>query len=95
MNIGSAIKQIRKQKGLSQKDLAEKCNLSVNALCQIETNSAFPQKSTIKSVCDALEIPSSYLLFFSISDEDIPADKRKIFNALSGTIKELLVEDLK
>lgn len=92
MNIGSAIKALRKQKGYSQKDLAEKCQISVNALCQIEKNSSFPQKSTIKRICDELQIPTSYLLFFSISEEDIPEDKRKVFNALSGTIRELLLD---
>lgn len=77
MNIGSAIKTLRKNKGFSQKDFAVKCDLSSNALCQIETNSAFPQKGTIKRICDELSIPVSYLLFFSINDEDIPEDKKK------------------
>lgn len=92
MNIGTAIKVIRKKKGYSQKELAEKCEISVNALCQIESNSSFPQKSTIKKICEELQVPTSYLLFFSISDEDIPEDKRKVFNALSGTIKDLLLD---
>lgn len=94
MNIGSAIKTLRKQKGISQKELAEKCNISVNALCQIEVNNTFPQKSTIQKVCEVLEIPSSYLLFFSISDEDIPEEKRFVFNTLSSTIKDLLIQDI-
>jgi XRE family transcriptional regulator, regulator of sulfur utilization len=94
MNIGSAIKILRKKKGISQKDFADKCEISVNALCQIEVNNSFPQKSTIHKVCEVLEIPTSYLLFFSISDEDIPEDKRFIFNTLSSTIKDLLIQDI-
>jgi XRE family transcriptional regulator, regulator of sulfur utilization len=95
MNLGTAIKILRKQRGLSQKELAEKCELSVNALCQIETNTSFPQKNTIKRICEELKIPTSYLLFFSIDEEDIPEDKRKIFNTLGGTIKQLLLDDVK
>lgn len=94
MDIGSAIKLLRKQKGISQKELAERCGMSVNALCQIELNNTFPQKSTIQKICQVLGVPASYLLFFSISDEDIPADKRMVFNTLSSAIKDVLIQDL-
>lgn len=94
MDIGTAIKNIRKRKGYSQKDLANRCNLSVNALCQIENNSSFPQKTTIKKICDVLEIPTSYLLFFSISEEDIPEENRKTFQTLSSAIKDILIQDM-
>lgn len=93
MTIGNAIKEIRKRKGYSQKDFAKLCNLSTNALCQIELDATFPQKNTIATICEALEIPQSYLLFFSISEEDIPENKREVFNALSSTIKNILVSE--
>jgi len=93
MNLGSAIKLIRKEKGLSQKELAEKCALSVNAMSQIEMNATFPQKGTISRICEVLEIPVSYLLFFSINEDDVPEEKRKTFNALNTAIKELLLEN--
>ncbi len=92
MNIGTAIKTIRKEKRLGQKDLANKCGLSVNALSQIETNAAFPHKNTIQKIAEALEVPTSYLLFFSISDEDVPAEKRDIFKTLNAAIKSILID---
>lgn len=91
MDIGNAIKTLRKNNGLSQKQLAEMCEISVNALCQIENDQTFPHKSTIKKICDALEVPTSYLLFFSITDEDVPADKRDFFNSLNPAIKSVLL----
>ncbi len=91
MNIGSAIKELRKKHGYTQKDFAELCDISTNALCQIELNNAFPQKSTINKVCEVLEIPQSYLLFYALSEEDIPKDKKEIFNALSKPLKEILL----
>lgn len=94
MNIGNAIKVLRKKKGYSQKQLADMCGISVNALCQIEVNNSFPQKATIKSLCEALNIPTSYLLFFCISDEDIPEDKRQIFNTVGKSLKDLLLQGL-
>ena len=95
MNIGTAIKILRKQKGLSQKDLNEKTGISINALSLIETNATFPQKGTIKSICEVLEIPVSYLLFFAISEEDIPENKRLAFKSLNQAIKSVLLDDIK
>lgn len=94
MNIGTAIKTLRKQKGIGQTELAEKCNLSVNAISQIERNTSFPQKGTINNICEALEIPVSYLLYFSITDEDLPSDKKPVFNALDSAIKSLLLDSI-
>jgi len=92
MNIGSAIKLVRKEKGLSQKDLAAKSGLSVNALSQIEINATFPQKSTISRLCEVLDVPVAYLLFFSIDESDVPEEKRRTFNTLNTAIKDLLLD---
>lgn len=93
MDIGSAIKSIRTRKKITQKDLAAKCGISANALCSIEKNVSFPTKETIKRICDALQIPVSYLLFFSITEEDVPKEKQGIFNALKEPIQKVLIED--
>lgn len=92
MNLGTAVKILRKEKGVSQKELASSCDISVNALSQIELNSSFPQKNTINKICTALGIPVSYLLFFSINEEDVPAQNRATFNSLKGVVKHLLLE---
>lgn len=94
MDIGNAIKILRKEKQINQKKLAALSEISVNALCQIENNAAFPQKSTIQRICDALEIPTSYLLLFSISEEDVPKEKRLAFNSLNKAMKSVLIDSL-
>lgn len=93
MNLGTAIKIVRKKKNISQKELANKCGISINALSQIELNESFPQKGTIQKICTELEIPPSYLLFLSISEDDVPEDKKKMFNLLSIPLRQLLLED--
>ena len=93
MDIGNAIKSIRARKKLTQKDLAAKCGISANALCSIEKNTSFPSKETINKICDALEIPVSYLLFFSITEEDVPEEKLGIFNALKEPIQKILIDE--
>lgn len=86
MHVGEAIKSLRKKQGLSQKELAQKCGLSANALCSIEKNSSIPTKESLDRICKALAIPTSYLLFFSVSDEDVPAEKRIAFNAMKAIL---------
>lgn len=95
MEIGTAIKALRKQKGLGQKELAEMCEISINALSQIEINASFPQKSTIRKICEAFEIPMAYLLLFSMSDEDVSEDKKTTFNFLNDALKTVLLDDVK
>lgn len=95
MNIGIAVKSLRKERGLGQKELADKCEISVNALSQIETNSTFPHKKTIDKICSALNIPVSYLLFFSIDKEDIPDEKKEVFEYLNDAVKNVLIDSIK
>lgn len=95
MEIGTAIKTLRKQKGMGQKELADLCDISVNALSQIEINASFPQKGTIKKICEAFNIPVAYLLLFSMSDEDVAEDKKNTFNVLNDALKKVLLEDIR
>jgi transcriptional regulator with XRE-family HTH domain len=90
MEIGKAIIQLRKKKGLTQKDFSIKCGLSNNAVCQIEIGNVFPNKTTIEKMSKVLNVPISYILFFSITVDDVPDDKKQVFNSLSG-LKDLLI----
>lgn len=94
MDLGTAIQAIRKKKRISAKDLAAKCGISANALCCIERNYSFPAKETMKKICKALNIPPAYLLFFSITDEDLPEKSRALFNILESPLREALLQDI-
>ena len=86
MNVGDAIKNIRKNKGLTQKELAQRCGLSANAMCSIEKNESIPTRESIDKICKALDIPMSYLLFFSVTEEELPVEKRTAFKALKAVL---------
>lgn len=94
MDIGNAVKMLRQRKNISQKELSSMCGISANALCSIESGNTFPSKSTITKICDALDIPASYLLLFSISENDIPENKRILYKTLCESIKEDLIQNL-
>jgi len=56
MNIGIVIKEVRKQKGLTQRDLAEHTNLSERTIQRIENNGVEPTFYSLKSIGKVLEI---------------------------------------
>ena len=56
MNIGIVIKEIRKQKGLTQLDLSEHTNLSVRTIQRIEKDEVDPSSYSLKSLSEILEV---------------------------------------
>lgn len=60
--IGDNIKQFRKDKGLSQKELGKKIGLSQQMIAQYESNKREPKLQTLIKIATALEIPIFYLL---------------------------------
>ena len=91
MDLGNAIKAIRKEKKVSRKELAERSDLSITALYNIENNLSFPSKDTIDRLCASLGIPISYLMFYSITEDDVPEEKRDFFKAAVGPMKAFLM----
>lgn len=92
MDIGQAIKELRVKQGMTQGQLAERCGMSTNAICSLETGKAYPPKSTVDKLCEAFGIPQSYLLMASIEEEDIPEDKRVLYRALLEPLRNELLE---
>ena len=93
MNIGQAIVTIRKARKMTQKELAERCAMSQNALVNIEKNRSQPPMKTMKRLQDALSVPKSYILLYSIEDCDIPEDKLKTAKHLLMPLREYLLRD--
>lgn len=91
MELGKAIKEVRKEKKIKKKDLAKMCGISDTALYNIERGVSFPTKNTIDRICQSLNVPESYLLLCSISKEDVPDGKWLAFQVLHNSLKNLLV----
>jgi len=56
MNIGIVIKEVRKQKGLTQLDLSENANLSERTIQRIENDEVEPSFYSLKSIGEILGI---------------------------------------
>ncbi len=55
MNIGENIKRFRKEKGLTQRELGERLNMSQSAIGQFENNTTSPKLETVEKIASALE----------------------------------------
>ena len=56
MTIGERIKKIRLEKGMTQKELAEKCGLFDSAIRRYESGRQNPKIGTVQKIAMALDV---------------------------------------
>lgn len=56
INVGKNIQKLRELKGISQQDLAAKCNFEKSNMSRLEAGRVNPTLSTLEKVANALEI---------------------------------------
>lgn len=93
MDIGQAIRELRKSQGMTQPQLAMRCGMSVNSVCMLETGKHFPSKCTIEKLCRAFGIPQSYFMLSTIEESDIPKEKRVLYRALLKPLRDELISN--
>ena len=92
MDLGNIIKNIRKQKRLTQIEFASLCGITQTYLSQIESNSKEPTLSTLREISEKLKIPLPILFFLSMTEDDVQPNKRKAFEIVSPSVKSLVNE---
>lgn len=92
MNLGETIKKIRKDKGIKQLQLAEDCSITQSYLSNIEANKKEPTLNVLNQISENLSIPLPIIFFLSMDENDVPANKKEIFNTLAPLLKNTLVE---
>lgn len=68
-NIGLRLSQARKEKNLTQEQLAERTSFSVSEISRIETGRNDSPLGTLKKLCDTLDIGLDFLLYDSLSPD--------------------------
>jgi len=63
MELGVKLKSLRKERSFTQKELAQRAGVSVNAISLIEREEISPSVSTLQNLAGALQVKISY--FFS------------------------------
>ena len=92
MNLGTVIKDIRKQRGQTQTEFADSCGIPQTYLSQIENNAKEPNLSTLKEISKNLDLPLPILFYLSLNEDDISPEKRKAFEIINPSVKSLINE---
>ena len=92
MNIGSAIKNIRRQVGMTQAELSEKCNISQTSISQIENGVKNPSTRSIKKICGILEVPESVIYILALQESDVPPSRKNIYKMLFPSIRSMALQ---
>lgn len=90
MNIGQALKKIRKDTTFSQMDWAGKVGISQTYMSQIENGIKTPSLEVIQQYERLSQKPLAIILWHGIEEKDIPKSKKKIYSELKPLIDSLI-----
>ena len=89
MNIGEKIKQLRIKMGLTQEELANRCELSKGFISQVERNLTSPSIATLIDILEALG--DNLKNFFSVGEsEKIVFHKEDMFIQEDNTLNHII-----
>jgi transcriptional regulator with XRE-family HTH domain len=84
MDIGKAIKRVREQQCVTQKELSKRCGISTSGISSMEISRVFTySKKRLIIICEALEIPLALLYLLAMEANDFPKGGVKEVNRLS------------
>ncbi len=86
MTIGENIRRIRKEKGITQKELGERLDMTQSAIGQFENDKTSPKKDTIEKIASALGVKPSELMKGDSIWETLD---KKHSNEIKSTVKYL------
>ena len=90
MKLGKTIREVRFKKGITQKELSIKANISQAYLSLIEKNKKKPSMEVLDKICNVFEVPTSILMLISTDTEDIPESKKKAFDQIFPSIESMM-----
>lgn len=79
--IGNRIRKYRKDRELTQEQLAEKINVSKGRVSNWEQGINRPDADVLADICRALNVSPSELLDVHLSDEDYTDHEKKVITA--------------
>lgn len=94
MTTGNRIRELRKKKGMSQTELAEKIGVSLNTMSKIESDKSDIPSESLKKVSEIFEVSADYLLSGKENSSELSDEEREILDFVrkdkdfSDTIKQ-------
>ena len=68
-NIGQKIVQLRKSKGYTQEELAERAKVNLRTIQRIENDENKPSGNTLKLICEALDTLPTKLIDYGKKED--------------------------
>jgi len=95
MEIGSAIRKIRRDRELRQNDLAVSVGITQAYLSGIEKGNKNPSTEVLNKIANYFKIPLAIIYWDSMSEEDVHPSKLEAFRVLKPSIDGLIKEMFK
>jgi transcriptional regulator with XRE-family HTH domain len=100
--VGSRVRALREQRGLSMRALAERCELSPNAISLIERGITSPNVSTLHRLATALQVhitdffeerqESAHLVFSRAAERPVSAHEQTLLASLASGLADQLMD---
>ncbi len=90
MNIGQALRKIRKDTIFTQTEWASKIGISQTYMSQIENGVKEPSMEVIKQYERLAQKPIAIILWHGIEEKDVPKSKKKLYLELKPVIDSLI-----
>ncbi|MFD0713328.1 helix-turn-helix domain-containing protein [Paenibacillus sp. GCM10027626] len=94
--IGERIRQIRKEKGLTQEELAEKAGINASYMGTVERGDRNISIETLEKIIQGLDItPTDLFQFHQIEDEDVMNEISEILEMTKSLLYHRTLEENK
>lgn len=92
MVLGEAIKSVRLYLELTQQEVSDRAGITQGFYCSIENGLTIPSIETLQNISTAFQLPLFWLICKATQQQDIPKNKRGIYNTVKPTINDILQE---
>ena len=82
MSFGEKLAKLRKEKGLSQEELAQELNVSRQAVSKWESNNSYPETEKIIQICKLFDYSMDELI--GLKDSEEYKEKKKAIRHFRG-----------
>lgn len=93
MLVGKVIVDIRRSRGLKQKELATKASIPVTVLSKIENGKRPPGIKHLEKISKVLALPPEALLFLGLDEAKVSEEKRPQFRQMHELAKEVFLNE--
>lgn len=88
MSFGHKLKTLRKQRGLTQKELAEKLFLSQSSITRFEKDEILPTSETLSKIANYFDVSIDFLLDRPQPPQKKNSNLEKVFNEAIEELKD-------